>query len=173
MNIKHKLSIIVKALMLVITVIAAVVIMTNPAKAGEFELNYGISTNHFAEYGYKFNEDNNLWIASYKFDDSDWGVLGATFENSYYNDTIAVAATYSVYQFGAVEFSVLAGVLKGYTEADIGSTLCPLGADSDVCFMLAPKLSVEVFDYNGITPKLSVVVLGTAVVVTVGVSYEF
>jgi len=156
-----------------ILVIIAWTIYPLIAKAGTFEMHYGLSTNHTENYEYKYNEDNNLWAASYRFNDSSWGVLGSKFDNSFYVESYAAAATYSLFEAGPVEFELLTGLLKGYTEIQLGSTLCPFGVDSDICFFIAPKLSLEVFDYKGFSPKVSAMILGNAFIVTAGFSYKF
>ncbi|MEE8288981.1 MAG: hypothetical protein V3R25_06165, partial [Nitrosomonadaceae bacterium] len=70
----------------IVLIMLLLVSISITVKAGTFEVNYGLSTNHATSY-YKYQEDNDLWVASYRFDDSKWGVLGATFQNSYYVDS--------------------------------------------------------------------------------------
>ncbi|MEE8288921.1 MAG: hypothetical protein V3R25_05865, partial [Nitrosomonadaceae bacterium] len=127
---------------------------------------------HATSY-YKYQEDNDLWVASYRFDDSKWGVLGATFQNSYYVDSTVVAATWSLFKLKAVEFEIISGLVKGYNEETVNSLMCPFGEDSDICFLIAPKVSIEIFTYKGFSPKLSAMWLGDALVIAAGVSYKF
>lgn len=141
--------------------------------AAEFEISSGIYTTHLEEYNTSRNENNNLIAVAYRFTDSDWGLLGSNFINSYDVQTNALAVTYSVIKYRALEFEMIVGMMKGYTEWELHDKLCPFGKDSDYCFLVAPKLSFEVLDYECIKPKLSVLLMGEAVIVTFGVSYEF
>lgn len=142
-------------------------------KAAEFELAGGIYTTHTEEYDTERNEDNNLIALTYRFDDSDWGLLGANFTNSYDIKTNAIAVTYSVIKWRALELELVGGVMKGYTEWELHDKMCPFGEDSDICFLISPKLSLELFSFEGVTPKVSVLMMGDAVIVTAGVSYSF
>ena len=153
--------------------VIAFCMVTMKAKASSVELSIGVYTHHFVEYNTVRNEDNNLIAFNYRFTDSDWGLLGTNFTNSYDIKTNALAVTYSVFKYRAVEFEMIVGMMKGYTEWELHDKLCPFGVDSDYCFLIAPKVSIELFNYKGMAPKVSALLMGRAVIVTVGVSYEF
>jgi hypothetical protein len=154
-------------------ILAAAALTAINAQAATVEIASGVYTQHIEEYNTARNEDNDLLALTYRFDDSDWGVLATTFNNSYDIETYGLALTYSVFKWRAIELEVIGGLMKGYTEWELHDKLCPFGEDSDYCFLIAPKLSLEVFTYKGVTPKVSVLLMGEAVMVTVGVSYKF
>jgi len=167
-----------KALKFVVWVAAVIVacivlLIPLPSSAASLELASGVYTEHLEEYNTERNENNDLIAFNYRFTDSDWGLLAANFTNSYDIKTNALAVTYSVIKYRAVEFELVLGLMKGYTEWELHDKLCPFGEESDTCFLVAPKLSIELFNYNGVAPKVSALLMGDAVIVTVGVSYEF
>lgn len=141
--------------------------------AANFEIAGGVYTEHLEEYNTERNEDNDLIAFNFRFTDSDWGLLGANFTNSYDIQTNALAVTYSVIKYSVVELELVFGLMKGYTEWELHDKLCPFGEESEICLLVAPKLSVELFNYNGVAPKISALLMGDAVIVTVGVNYEF
>ena len=154
-------------------ILLAVALTAINAQAATLELASGVYTHHLEEDNTERNEDNSLIAFNYRFTDSDWGLLATTFTNSYDIKTNALAVTYSVIKYRAVEFELVLGLMKGYTEWELHDKLCPFGEESDTCFLVAPKLSIELFNYNGVAPKVSALLMGDAVIVTVGVSYEF
>ena len=159
---------------IVVVIVATIaMLLPLPSNAAKLEIARGVYTYHLEEYNTVRNEDNNLIAFNYRFTDSDWGLLGTNFTNSYDIKTNALAVTYSALKWRAVELELVVGVMKGYTEWELHDKLCPFGEDSDYCFLIAPKLSVELFNYKGVTPKVSALLMGEAVIVTVGFSYEF
>ncbi len=167
-----------KALMFIIWIVAITVasiamLYPLPSDAAQLEIARGVYTEHLEEYNTERNEDNSLIAFNYRFTDSDWGLLAANFTNSYDIKTNALAVTYSVIKYKAVEFELVVGVMKGYTEWELHDKLCPFGEEAEYCILIAPKLSVELFNYKGVAPKVSALLMGDAVIVTVGVSYEF
>lgn len=155
-----------------IIILLLATVFSTESKSASLEVARGVYTHHFIDYGTPRNEDNKLIALSYRFD-NDWGVLSANFTNSYDVNTTALAITYSVIKYKAIELELVTGIMKGYTEWELHDKLCPFGENSDYCFLIAPKLSVELFSYKGVTPKLSALLIGKAVAVTIGVSYEF
>jgi len=156
-----------------IVVMCAALLWPFLTQAATLELASGVYTEHLEEYNTERNEDNDLIAFNYRFTDSDWGLLAANFTNSYDVKTNALAVTYSVIKYKAVEFELVVGVMKGYTEWELHDKLCPFGEDVEYCILIAPKLSIELFNYTGVAPKVSALLMGDAVIVTVGVSYEF
>lgn len=156
-----------------VAVVVIAVLTAINAQAATVELASGVYTHHIEEYNTARNEDNDLLALTYRFDDSDWGILATTFNNSYDVQTYGLALTYSVFKWRAIELELIGGVMKGYTEWELHDKLCPFGEEVEYCLLLAPKLSLEIFSYKGVTPKLSVLYMGEAVVVTAGVSYKF
>ncbi len=168
---KNELKFLVISILLLI-----IVICIQPTKAkdsGSLEVTKGITTNHVDSFeGY--NEDNGMTVIEYDLPDSDWGVLVTKFNNSYYTDTIAIAGVYSVYEYKQFEVNVISGLMKGYTAEDIGNELCPLkGKASDICWFLAPRVLLSVYENKDYAVKASVLLFGTAIVTTVGLEYKF
>jgi hypothetical protein len=157
----------------VVVVACIVLLIPTPASSATLELASGVYTHHLEEYNTERNEDNSLVAFNYRFTDSDWGLLAANFDNSYDIKTNALAVTYSVIKYRAAELELVVGVMKGYTEWELHDKLCPFGEGVEYCLLIAPKLSIELFNYNGVAPKVSALLMGRAVIVTVGVRYEF
>lgn len=146
--------------------------LATTAQADTIEISKGIFTDHlgFNEY----NEDNDLKAIAYYFDDSKWGLSLAKFKNSYYNDTTAAGVSYNLYKGERFEFEVMGGLMKGYTARDSGKFFCPLKGDYEaVCWYVAPKGTVNLYSYKGATVKASAIILGTALIATVGFSFTF
>lgn len=156
-----------------VVVVCAALLFPFTSSAKMIELSSGIYTNHLEEHNTERNEDNDLIAFNYRFTDSDWGLLGANFTNSYNIKTNALAVTYSVVKYLSVEVELVFGLMKGYTEWELHDKLCPFGENSEICLLIAPKISVELFNHNGIAPKVSALLMGEAIIVTVGVGYEF
>jgi hypothetical protein len=145
--------------------------------SASFSINYGINTTHLDGNGCNtshdcYNEDNGIIALEYNFEDSRWGMILATFENSHFNKTTAIGMSYDFYDAGWVNFELLGGVMKGYTAADIGDVYCDIGKE-DICWFVAPRMNVPVYSYRSFKVKVSALVLNTAVITTVGLEYKF
>ena len=102
-----------KSWIVAIVVMCAALLWPFLSQAASFELASGVYTEHLEEYNTERNENNDLIAFNYRFTDSDWGVLATTFTNSYDIKTNALAVTYSVIKWRAVELELVLGLMKG------------------------------------------------------------
>ncbi|NRA77100.1 MAG: hypothetical protein HRU18_02735 [Pseudoalteromonas sp.] len=145
------------------------ILVATSTKADTFSLSYGLTTNHFNNSSYNYNEDNDLHVFEYKYDASNWGIVLLKFNNSFHNDTSAIGATYDLWSNRYVTIDITAGLIQGYTSENIGSILCPLGDTSNICWYMSPRAHGYLYRSNDVSIKVSIAVFGTSIVTSIGI----
>lgn len=153
---------------LVLIILASVILFigTSEIKAAELSIEYGVYTKHVINYDPLMNEDNDLFTIELKGETH--GINISTFNNTYGNDSIAVSGSYKYFSSTYFDASVLYGVVKGYTQEQLKSVCV-----EDYCLYASPKFTAKFELSDKVTANTSVQLFGTAVVVTIGTSYEF
>lgn len=105
------------------------------ANAAAVDLLLGAGTYHFSEYPGTNNDNQLVAIAGERYH-------CATFVNSLHNRTHA-CGIHNTRKLGDIEFSVLYGVMRGYTSEDFKGYL---PCANDICPYLAFKASYSITD---------------------------
>ena len=151
--------------------ILTVVAMTLKAEASSIDVSFGVNTIHLNSDN--MNEENDFISIEYSVDNSDWGYIASKFVNSYENNTVALGMSYDIVTYDIIELDLLLGVMKGYKEEDLGDVICPLGEKSDLCWFIAPRVTLPIYKNNYFELKVSSLLLGDALSTSVGLEYKF
>lgn len=169
----------------------ALVLLSTPALAESewsIELSYGVNTTHLSdakpvqehyalngrfdmvrEYTPELNEDNSMMVVELRKAGSDWGFTAASFENSYYRDSLSFGVSYSIVEWEGFELSALAGLVSGYTYDEARTSAW----FSDYRPYIAPRVSYHYDLTDSVALTTNVALFRSAVVTSVGIKYGF